>query len=89
MKRREKKEQEQKRKTITQADIMERMRECWERLRFDGKALTKVQENKLDYNFTLINLYIRLTQGKESDEEHLFAVGFEYEDEEENEDDEG
>lgn len=74
-----------KRETITRADIMERMRECWEKLRFDRK-LTKREEDTVDYNFHLIRLYIEL-HPRDNDGEHTFACGFEMpEDESEYED---
>ena len=76
-----------KRKIITEADILERMRECWEKLSFDRK-LSKREEDVIDTNFNLIQLYVSLKRGGE---EHSFACGFEYEDaedEEENEDEE-
>ena len=73
----------EERKTITRADIMERMRECWDKLRFDRK-LTKQEENLLDYNFNLIHAYIQLT-AKVNDCERTFACGFEYPEDEEDE----
>lgn len=73
----------EERKTITRADIMERMRECWEKLRFDRK-LTKQEENMVDYNFSLIRLYIEL-HPRVNDGEHTFACGFEYSEDEEDE----
>lgn len=73
----------EERKTITRADIMERMRECWEKLRFDRK-LTKQEENIIDYNFHLIRLYIEL-HPRDNDGEHTFACGFEYPEKEEDE----
>ena len=78
----------EERKEITRADIMERMRECWEKLRFD-RQLTKSEENLLDYNFNLITLYKQLPP-KDNDCEHTFACGFHYEeDESEDYEDEG
>lgn len=73
----------EERKEITRADIMERLRECWERLKFDGRKLTCEIKEKLDYNFSLVDLYIKL-QGKDESEqgEPLFACGFEYEEDE-------
>lgn len=73
----------EERKEITRADIMERMRECWEKLRFDRK-LTKQEENIVDYNFHLIRLYIEL-HPRDNDGEHTFACGFEYLEDEEDE----
>ena len=68
-------EKEERRKTITQADIEERMRDCWEKLKF-GRNLTKLEAKMVDYNFNLISLYIEL-KGNSSDE-HTFACGFHY-----------
>ena len=73
----------EERKTITRTDIMERMRECWEKLRFDRK-LTKQEENIIDYNFSLIQLYIQLSP-RDNDGEHTFTCGFEYDEDEEDE----
>ena len=76
----EKHGKEEKRKEITRADIMERMRDCWERLSFDRK-LSKREESLIESNLYLIKLYKELNQG-ERDCEHTFACGFEYEEEE-------
>ena len=78
-------EKKEERKTITRTDIMERMRECWEKLRFDRK-LTKQEENTIDYNFSLIQLYIQLSP-RDNGGEHTFACGFEYDEDEEYESD--
>ena len=78
-------EKKEERQTITRTDIMERMRECWEKLRFDRK-LTKQEENTIDYNFSLIQLYIQLSP-RDNDGEHRFACGFEYDEDEEDESD--
>ena len=76
-------EKKEERQTITRTDIMERMRECWEKLRFDRK-LTKQEENLVDYNFSLIQLYIQLCP-RSNESEHTFACGFEYHEDEEDE----
>ena len=76
-------EKKEERKIITRTDIMERMRECWEKLRFDRK-LTKQEENIIDYNFHLIQLYIEL-HPRDNDGEDTFACGFEYPEDEEDE----
>ena len=65
----------EERKTITRADIMERMRECWEKLRFDRK-LTKREEDIVGYNFNLIQFYIKLNPAL-YEGEHTFVCGFE------------
>ena len=67
-------EKKEERQTITRTDIMERMRECWEKLRFDRK-LTKQEENIIDYNFDLIRLYIEL-HPRDNGGEHTFVCGF-------------
>ena len=74
-------EKKEERKIITRTDIMERMRECWEKLRFDRK-LTKQEENIVDYNFSLIQLYIQLCP-RINEGEHTFACGFECPEDEE------
>ena len=75
----------EERQEITRADIMERMRECWEKLRFDRK-LTKREEDIVGYNFNLIQFYIKLTP-YDNDGEYLFSCGFEYPEDEEDESD--
>lgn len=74
---------DEERQTITRADIMERMRECWEKLRFDRK-LTKREEDIVGYNFNLIQFYIKLHPAP-YEGEHVFACGFEYDEDEEDE----
>lgn len=76
----------EERKEITRTDIMERMRECWEKLRFDRK-LTQREEDKLGYNFNLITLYIQL-HPRDNDGEHTFVCGFGCPGEDEDEEDE-
>ncbi len=76
----------EERKTITRADIMERMRECWEKLRFDRK-LTKREEDIVGYNFNLIQFYIKLNPAP-YEGEHTFVCGFEMPEDESEYDDE-
>lgn len=75
----------EERKEITRTDIMERMRECCEKLRFDRK-LTKREEDKLGYNFQLIQLYIEL-HPRDNGGEHTFVCGFGCPGEDEDEED--
>lgn len=72
------------RKIISERDILERMRECWERLRFNGK-LSRKDENLIDYNFSLIRLYCDL---KPENARTTFVCGFNTEDEDESEEEE-
>ena len=76
----------EERQEITRTDIMERMRECWEKLRFDRK-LTKREEDIVNYNFHLIKLYIEL-HPRDNDGEHTFVCGFEMPEDESEYDDE-
>lgn len=71
---------DKEREELTRADIMERMHECWEKLRFDRK-LTKREEDVIGYNFNLIQFYIKLNPTP-YEGEHTFACGFEYEEDE-------
>ena len=65
-----------KRNTITRSDIKERMRDCWEKLRFEHK-LSRQEKSMIEYNFSLIQLFIDLDEEKQ-DGEHAFSVGFDY-----------
>ena len=74
---------EEKRNIITYTDIKERMRDCWEKLRFEHK-LSRREKDIVEYNFSLIQLFIEL-QGDKKDGEHAFSVGFDYEEDDEDE----
>ena len=72
---------DRKRKAITRADVLERLRDCWELL--DVKTSAEIQKGigeRIEYNFKLVELFIGLNDCKELSE--VGAIGFAVEDEE-------
>lgn len=72
-------EKQTERKQLTRADVLERLKECWELLDFGREELSKDEDDKIQYNLRLADLFGELQGAKEITS--VNAIGFEYEDE--------
>lgn len=73
-------EKQTERKQLTRADVLERLKECWELLDFGREELSKEEDDKIQYNLKLADLFSDLQGAKEISS--VNAIGFEYEEEE-------
>lgn len=74
-------EKQVERKQLTRADVLERLKECWELLDFEREELSKDEDDKIQYNLKLADLFSDLQGSKEIT--NVNAIGFEYEEESE------
>ena len=74
-------EKQTERKQLTRADVLERLKECWELLDFGREELSKEEDDKIQYNLKLADLFSDLQGAKEISS--VNAIGFEYEEESE------
>lgn len=72
-------EKQAERKQLTRADVLERLKECWELLDFEREELSKDEDDKIQYNLKLADLFSDLQGAKEIT--NVNAIGFEYEEE--------
>ncbi len=72
-------ERQTERKQLTRADVLERLKECWELLDFEREELSKDEDDKIQYNLKLADLFSDLQGAKEIT--NVNAIGFEYEEE--------
>ncbi len=70
-----------KKRQLTRADVLERLREIWELLPMNGGELTAAQSDRIEMNFTLAKLWAEVTENREVSE--VSAIGFYVPDDEE------